>query len=110
MGALCCSMRVNAESGTWPPFGKGEVEAMRPPPKAVLEPIVDDNPEPPTDLARLVVAAVTELVGPNNCADAVPPATRPPALALEPGALVRMKRWRRSSGFFWKSGLTSSTT
>ena len=88
MGAFICSTCENVERGTWPPFGNAELDEMARPPKAVLEGIV-------FALAaefvaeRLVLAAVTELDGPNNWLPPVPPATRP-APPLDAPVPVRM--------------------
>ena len=100
MGAFISSTCVKAASGTWPPLGNCEVEAICPPPKALSEAIVEERPEEEVEFDRLVVAAVRELVGPNNWVEADPPDTNPvePA-ALVLAALVRMKRSRRSKGF-----------
>src|SRR5271157_1072188 len=99
MGALTSSRCVKAASGTCPPLGNTEEEAMALLPKVLSEAV---EPEPPEDEVledRLVVAAVSELVGPYNWLAAAPPATRP-AEPLELPAPVRMKRFRRSSGLF----------
>ena len=73
MGALVSSTCVKAASGTWPPLGNGEVEAICPPPKALSEAIVEERPEDEVEFERLVVAAVRELVGPYNWVAAEPP-------------------------------------
>ena len=66
MGAFISSTWVKAASGTCPPLGNCEVDAICPPPKALSEPIVEERPEEEVEFDKLVVAAVTELVGPNN--------------------------------------------
>ena len=53
------------------------------------------------EFERLVVAAVSELVGPYNWVAADPPATNPDEPVAGLAALVRMKRSRRSRGFCW---------
>src|SRR5208282_390889 len=99
MGEFISSMCVKAASGTWPPLGKCEVEAICPPPKAVSDAIVEDRPEEEVEFMRLVVAAVRELVGPYNWLEDDPPDTNPADPAALVAALVRMKRSRRSKGF-----------
>ena len=60
--------------------------------------MVEEELEDEVELERLVVAAVSELVGPYNWVAAEPPATNPEE-PVELPALVRMKRSRRSRGF-----------
>jgi len=67
---------VNAASGTCPPFGNAEDDAMGPPPNAAFEAVAADAPEDDVE-ERLAFAADKELVGPNNCVVPVPPATSP---------------------------------
>jgi hypothetical protein len=86
---------VNAASGTWPPFGKVEEDAIGPPPKALSEGIVLEVAEDAVE-DKLTLAADTELDGPNNWVPEDPPATRPEELL----APVRMYSWRRSKAFF----------
>src|SRR6266536_6183848 len=100
MGALISSTWVKADSGTWPPFGKMDVDATGPPPNTLFEPVEDDLAEAEVEEERLALAAVSELDGPNSGLAADPPATRtvePPEL-VAPVAAVRIYRWRRSMG------------
>jgi hypothetical protein len=90
---------VKAASGTWPPFGNAEEDAIDPPPKALSEAMAEELAEDDVVDDRLVFAAVNELVGPYNWLADDPPATKP-AEPLELPALVRMNRSRRSKGFF----------
>jgi hypothetical protein len=90
---------VKAASGTWPPFGNAEEDAIGPPPKALSEAIAEEPVEDDVVDDRLVDAAVNELVGPYNWFAADPPETKPEE-PLELPALVRMNRSRRSKGFF----------
>src|SRR5271169_97853 len=99
MGALTSSTWEKAASGACPALGNADEEAMALPPKALSEAV---EPEPPVEEVlddRLVLAAVSELVGPNNWLAEVPPDTRP-AEPLELAAPVRIKRLRKSSGLF----------
>src|SRR5579862_2157874 len=109
MGALVSSIFVKAESGTCPPLGNCAVDWIWEPPKLLSDAIVADSPGEVAE-ERLALAAVSELVGPNNCVAEDPPDTRPPDAAVEEEAFVRIYRSRRFNGSTWKSGLTSSTT
>jgi hypothetical protein len=91
-------------------LGKCDVEAIWAPPKALFEAMLEEKlAEDAVEFERLVLAAVSELVGPYNCAADEPPATKPVDPVVLPW-LVRMKRVRRSSGLFIKEGSTSRTT
>ena len=65
--------------------------------KALFDPLVEELPDDTVE-GRLVVAAVKELVGPNNWLAEDPPETKPEE-PLDPPVPVRMYRWRRSKGF-----------
>src|ERR1700722_2174081 len=97
IGALCVSMVLKAESGTWPPFGNALVDCIGEAPLALLEPVE----------FKLACDAVAELVGPLLTAVPVPPATTELLMGVAP---VRIKRARRSSGVLWKVGCTSRIT
>src|SRR5215475_4997119 len=97
MGAERYSTCVNALSGTCPPVGNTDEDAIVPPvrllvgialPAAVLE---------AAELAA-VAAALEEFVGPcDSAAEADPPATSPRAVPDAP-LPVRMNRSRKSNG------------
>ena len=72
--------------------------------------MVEERPGEEVEFDKLVVAAVTELVGPNNWVEDDPPDTNPVEPVAVVAALLRIKRSRRSRGFCWKSCFTSSTT
>ena len=57
-------------------MGKAVEEAMGPPPNAEFEAVEAELP-PDALEERLVLAAVNELVGPNNWLADVPPETKP---------------------------------
>src|SRR5437868_15336071 len=103
MGTLVVSTCVKALSGTWPPFGNAAADPIGVPLKAL--------PRGPGDelfnegaAAVMPVAVNDELVGPVESPADEPPATKPA------DAPVRTNRLRRSEGFFWNPGSTSSTT
>src|SRR5579859_3961582 len=96
MGALISSKCVKAASGTWPPLGNFDEEAIGPLPTGLPVAAADELPEDEVE-ARLELAAESELEGPNNCAPPLPPATRPAEL-LELAAPVRIYKLRRSKG------------
>src|ERR1035438_1251841 len=103
MGTATDSTRVKALSGTCPPVGNTEEDAIAPPPNAVLA-----RAAPAAFAAE--VAAELVLDGPcDRAAVDEPPATRP-AAPLEDPAPVRIYRLRRSAGVCRNAGLTSSTT
>src|SRR5579863_2727263 len=108
MGTVVVSTCAKASRGTWPPLGYAVDEEVATPPKALPRGPGDEEASTDEDALalRLAFAAVNELDGPKTCAAEVPPETRPE----DDAAAVRMNRLCRSTGFWRKSGFTSSTT